>query len=131
MKALSLSAAAGLIRSAEIQSAVSQVCNLPGARHCGGFRTAVHAADCKSAIQQTTSLRYMATRRRCKASGPALKVRGSSAQGKALGNQCSVVNLALKGRTRVAPLQGLVRCGFLFPGLRPGLTNVAPSGLKL
>jgi hypothetical protein len=117
MKAFLLNAAAGLIRSADFQSAVSQILNLPGARHSGGSRIVERAADCKSAIQQTTRLRYMAAAlRRSKACGPALKARNSSAQGKALGSRCSVSGRALEGRNRIALLQGLARTMQLISG---------------
>ncbi|MCI0534038.1 MAG: hypothetical protein L0Z50_02300 [Verrucomicrobiales bacterium] len=49
----------GSTRSADSQSAVSQNCVLPTLRTDGTARLAEHAADCKSAIQQTASLRYV------------------------------------------------------------------------
>jgi len=45
-------------RSADFQSAVSQVFNLRVARQLGGTRQLLRSADCKSAIQQSATLRY-------------------------------------------------------------------------
>gem|GEM_PF-5590928 len=44
--------------SAELHSAVSQICNLLTARRFGACRDFGRAADCKSAIQQIENLRY-------------------------------------------------------------------------
>jgi hypothetical protein len=45
-------------RSADFQSAVSQVCNLHAARFSNAHRAAERAAGCNPAIQQVTNLRY-------------------------------------------------------------------------
>jgi hypothetical protein len=44
--------------SADFQSAVSQVFNLRGKRQVGRAKRFLHSADCKSAIQQSATLRY-------------------------------------------------------------------------
>jgi hypothetical protein len=44
--------------SADFQSAVSQVFNLRGKRQVGRAKQFLHSADCKSAIQQSATLRY-------------------------------------------------------------------------
>ena len=45
-------------RSAELHSAVSQVCNLRGVEVTRAFLKFQRPADCKSAIQQVANLRY-------------------------------------------------------------------------
>jgi|GEM_PF-1401322 len=45
-------------RSAEFHSAVSQIFNLRRSRRIGDSSSGEHAADCKSAIRQSETLRY-------------------------------------------------------------------------
>jgi len=71
---ISMSAKASQRRSAELHSAVSQICNLRRLEKLGGCRAVGRFAECNSAIRQIKNLRYFVPRQallHCHASGAA------------------------------------------------------------